>query len=137
MGKKKDSILRDRVEAYVKQKGMSIRSFEMSLGVPNGTISQFSDNTSRETLGKIAKKYPDFDIDYIMTGRNNIDEGIYNHSPHFIPYEVVVKLFEERKTHDRHISTMLEEQKKSGERIDTLIGMLKDQINIFTHKVSR
>lgn len=135
MPKKKNSLLRDRVEAYIKQKGMSIRSFEISLDMPNGTVAQFSDNTSRETLSKIVKKYSDFDIDYIITGRKNEDKNIYVQSGEVVPSEFVLRLFEERKTHDKHISTMLEEQKKSGERIDTLIGMLKDQMNILHTKI--
>ena len=126
MPKKKDSVLRDRVEEFIKQKGTSVRAFEASIGLPNGTISQFTDNTSRETLCKISEKCPDFDVDFILTGRKSIDDNIYK-SDIPVPYEFVERLFEERKTHDQQMNAIIEENRRGGERIDTLLGLLKEQ----------
>lgn len=127
MPKKKESALRDRVEAYIKQKGVSVRSFESSIGVPNGTISQFSDNTSRETLCKIGEKFPDFDVDYMLTGRAHVDTNTYT-TDNTLPYQFIERLFEERKTHDLQVSALIEENRKSGERFDALVAILNEQI---------
>ena len=98
MPKKKDSELRSRVIEFIKDKGMSIRAFEESLKFPNGSISQYTDNTSKDTLKKIYDAYPDFDIDYIITGRRkHVDIDIYKQP---VPYEFVESLIEERKRHD-------------------------------------
>lgn len=78
MAKQNSSQLRDRVKAFIASKGLSIRAFEASLGFPNGTIAQYSDSTTRETLKKIVEIYPDFDIDYMITGRMaSVDINIY------------------------------------------------------------
>ena len=79
MAKQEASELRDRVKAFISSKGLSIRSFESSIGLPNGTVSQYSDSTSRETLKKISEVYTDFDIDYIISGRSkDVDINIYS-----------------------------------------------------------
>lgn len=120
MPKKKDSELRNRVIEYIKDKGMSIRSFEESLKFPNGSISQYTDNTSRDTLKKIYDMYPDFDIDYIITGRKNIvDAEIYKQP---VPYEFVESLIEERKRHDEMNAELI---RQNG----SLIRMLEEREN--------
>ena len=120
MPKKKDSKLRNRVIEYIKDKGMSIRAFEESLKFPNGSISQYTDNTSRDTLKKIYDMYPDFDIDYIITGRKNIvDTEIYKQT---VPYEFVEALIEERKRHDEMNAELI---RQNG----SLIRMLEEREN--------
>ena len=77
MAKQTSSQLRDRVKDFIASKGLSIRAFESSVGLPNGSIAQYSDSTSRETLKKINDVYSDFDIDYMMTGRiDTVDANI-------------------------------------------------------------
>lgn len=120
MPKKKDSELRNRVIEYIKDKGMSIRAFEESLKFPNGSISQYTDNTSRDTLKKIYDMYPDFDIDYIITGRKNIvDTEIYKQA---VPYEFVEALIEERKRHDEMNAELI---RQNG----SLIRLLEEKEN--------
>lgn len=72
MAKQEFSQLRDRVKSYIDSKGMSIRAFEISVGLKNGAVAQYSDSTSRETLKKIQDVYPDFDVDYMITGRSEV-----------------------------------------------------------------
>lgn len=125
MPKKKESELRNRVIEYIKDKGMSIRAFEESLKFPNGSISQYTDNTSRDTLKKIYDMYPDFDIDYIITGRKNIvDADIYKQA---VPYEFLESLIEERKRHD-------EERKRHDEMNAELIRQNGSLIRLLEEK---
>ena len=79
MAKQEVSQLRDRVKAFILSKGLSVRAFEACGGFPNGSVAQYSDSTSKETLKKISEVYTDFDIDYIISGRNkDVDVNIYN-----------------------------------------------------------
>lgn len=120
MPKKKDSELRSRVIEFIKDKGMSIRAFEESLKFPNGSISQYTDNTSKDTLKKIYDAYPDFDIDYIITGRRkHVDIDIYKQP---VPYEFVESLIEERKRHDEMNAELI---RQNGELIELLKGSPK------------
>lgn len=115
MPKKKDSKLRDRVIEYIKNKGMSVRAFEESMGLPNGSISQYTDNTSRDTLKRISETYPDFDVDFIITGKKtNIDTIIYNQP---VPYEFVQAMIEERKRHDEMNAELI---RQNGDLIELL-----------------
>lgn len=122
MPKKNDSALRDRVVEYIKTKGMSVRAFEKALGFPNGSIAQYTDNTNRDTLNKIGSVFPDFDVDYIITGkRTAIDTSIYKEP---VPYEFVQAMIEERKRHDderkRHDEMNAELIRQNGELIEML-----------------
>lgn len=78
MAKQDSSQLRDRVKAFISSKRLSVRAFEASVGLPNGSIAQYSDSTNRETLKKINDVYSDFDIDYMISGRvDGVDYNIY------------------------------------------------------------
>lgn len=124
MPKKNDSALRDRVINYIKTKGMSIRAFEKALGFPNGSIAQYTDNTNKDTLKKISSAYPDFDVDYIITGkRENVDTNIYTQS---VPYEFVQAMIDERKRHDEMNAELI---RQNGE----LIEMLQERKKTVAH----
>lgn len=115
MPKKSDSALRDRVINYIKTKGMSIRAFEKVLGFPNGSIAQYTDNTNKDTLKKIGSVYPDFDVDYIITGKREIvDTSIYTQS---VPYEFVQAMIDERKCHDEMNAELI---RQNGELIEII-----------------
>lgn len=126
MPKKTESALRNRVIEYIRDKGMSVRAFEKAIGFPNGSIAQYTDNTNRDTLNKISNIYPDFDVDYIITGkRSNVDTSIYREP---VPYEFVQAIIDERKRHDEmnaelirqngELIEMLQERKKTGVQPD-------------------
>lgn len=115
MPKKNESALRDRVIEYIKNKGMSVRAFEKAIGFPNGSIAQYTDNTNRDTLNKIAYVYSDFDVDYIITGKKTVvDTNIYN-TP--IPYEFVQAMIDERKRHDEMNAELI---RQNGELIELM-----------------
>lgn len=123
MPRKKDSELRDRVIGYIKNKGMSVRAFEESMGLPNGSISQYTDNTSKDTLKRISETYPDFDVDFIITGKKtNIDTIIYNQP---IPYEFVQAMIDERKRHDEMNAELI---RQNGELISHLKEVKKGAV---------
>lgn len=118
MPKKSESALRDRVIEYIKNKGMSVRAFEKTIGFPNGSIAQYTDNTNRDTLNKIAYAYSDFDVDYIITGKKAIvDTNIYK-AP--VPYEFVQAMIDERKRHDEMNAELI---RQNGE----LLGLLQER----------
>lgn len=123
MPKKKESELRNRVIEFIKTKGMSIRSFEESIGIPNGSISQYTDNTSKDTLKRIKDFYVDFDIDYIITGVS-VDKNI---DTDLISRELVQAMIEERKRHDeerkRHDEMNAELIRQNG----SLLRMLEEK----------
>lgn len=115
MPKKSESALRDRVIEYIKNKGMSVRAFEKAIGFPNGSIAQYTDNTNRDTLNKIAYAYSDFDVDYIITGKKAIvDTDIYK-AP--IPYEFVQAMIDERKRHDEMNAELI---RQNGDLIEII-----------------
>lgn len=104
---------------------MSIRAFEESLKFPNGSISQYTDNTSRDTLKKIYDMYPDFDIDFIITGRRkSVDINISNQ---VVPSEFVEALFEERRRHDEMNAEFLRQNAELIRQNASLIRLLEEK----------
>lgn len=125
MPKKSESALRDRVIEYIKNKGMSVRAFEKAIGFPNGSIAQYTDNTNRDTLNKIAYAYSDFDVDYIITGKKAIiDTNIYK-AP--VPYEFVQAMIDERKRHDEMNAELI---RQNGELIELLQERKKTDVRM-------
>jgi hypothetical protein len=122
MSKKEKSALRERVESFARYKCKSIRAFEESMNFSNGTVAQYTDNTTRETLNKIKECYSDFDVDYILTGIKSVDSNIYATS---VPHEFVQLLLEERRKHDEQIDRLINlvENKKATTHLgDTAEG---------------
>jgi len=117
MSKNKKSELRERVRQFAYTKCKSVRAFEESIGFSNGTISQYTDNTTRETLSKIKEKYPDFDVDFMLTGAKAVDVDIYKTNT---LDEFIRLLFEERKRVD-------EERVRHDEQINRLIALLENK----------
>lgn len=106
---KKESALRNRIIEFVIRKGLSIREFERTAGLSNGSVGKFTDNTGRDSLVKIQEVFSDFDPDYILSGRMGVGENSYTSEGSDFFLE---KLFEERKMHDQKELELIKQNSK-------------------------
>lgn len=80
--------LRERVIAYCKYKNMAISRFEKNAGLSNGYFNQVKERPSDEKLDKIKSAFPDFNTDWLLTGKgemirpNTIIQRIGDNSAH-------------------------------------------------------
>lgn len=64
----------ERIKEFVKYKGLSMRSFEKSIGVSNSTIGNAAKkgtDIGSSILSKIIEVYPDIDPMWLLTGNRN------------------------------------------------------------------
>ncbi|PTB96201.1 hypothetical protein C9994_08470 [Marivirga lumbricoides] len=71
----KVSVLIDRIQFFIAQKGISMRQFEMSIGASNGVISNAIKNSKdirASWLSIIIETYPEIDANWLLTGKGEM-----------------------------------------------------------------
>lgn len=63
-----------RIQELSKQRNISIRQLELTLGFSNGTLSGWKKSAPTERLLKVAN-YLDTTPNYLLTGKNDTDSG--------------------------------------------------------------
>ncbi|WP_188465508.1 helix-turn-helix transcriptional regulator [Marivirga lumbricoides] len=69
------SVLIDRIQFFIAQKGISMRQFEMSIGASNGVISNAIKNSKdirASWLSIIIETYPEIDANWLLTGKGEM-----------------------------------------------------------------
>lgn len=64
--------VKDRIKKFIKYQGQSIRSFEESINASNGYINSVSKGFVEDKLNKIIEKYPNLDIQWLLTGKGSM-----------------------------------------------------------------
>lgn len=62
------STLRERLDLFIKYKGLSARSFEKAANIANGTVVRANNSLRDTTLIKIAQAFPDLNIEWVQHG---------------------------------------------------------------------
>ncbi|MBN2787399.1 MAG: helix-turn-helix transcriptional regulator [Paludibacteraceae bacterium] len=60
--------IKDRLKEFLEHLGMGQNKFEAHVGIANGYIASKSITMSSDILEKIKAKYPELDIDWLITG---------------------------------------------------------------------
>lgn len=63
---------KERLFAFIKAIGFSVREFERALGVSNGTVGHLSDTLSANIKEKISTNFQQLNIDWLLTGNGNM-----------------------------------------------------------------
>ncbi len=75
----------DRIQDFIQQKGLSMRSFELQAGLANGVIStalKKKRDISWDSVSKIIETYKEIDIEWLITGQGEMfksEEPISRH----------------------------------------------------------
>lgn len=64
--------LKERLIAYISYKGLTVQSFEKSIGLSNGAVSKMGDNTRMSTLDRVSNFYPDLNRSWLLTGEGDM-----------------------------------------------------------------
>lgn len=62
------SAFSERLNAYIKTTGDSVRGFERSIGVSNGWVSDVKSKVDINVVSEISLKYPDLNIRWLFSG---------------------------------------------------------------------
>lgn len=64
--------LNDRMRRFIAQKGLTVRAFELTVGLSNGAVSKMGDDTRSATIDKISEVYPELSRSWLMTGEGEM-----------------------------------------------------------------
>lgn len=65
--------LKDRVKEYCNSKKMPVSKFERLSGLANGYFNRVQHSPSQDKLDSISKNFPDLNINWLITGRGNME----------------------------------------------------------------
>ena len=63
---------KERLFAFIKAIGFSVREFERTLGVSNGTLGHLSDTLSANVKDKISTNFQQLNMDWLLTGNGEM-----------------------------------------------------------------
>ena len=73
--------VKDRLKSFIKNKGLTVRDFEKTVGVSNGYVNSISKSIGIEKISKILEIYPNLNIEWLLTGQGSMlktDEKVPN-----------------------------------------------------------
>lgn len=69
--------LKERLFYFIEYKGLTVQSFEKTVGLSNGAVSKMGDNTRRSTIDKISNFFSDLNKNWLLTGEGEMLIGEY------------------------------------------------------------
>lgn len=73
------STLKDRLLFLIEKEEMNPNQFYVKTGLSDGFVDKASDNTKRSSLNRISNRYPQLNIEWLMTGKGEmINPGSIN-----------------------------------------------------------
>lgn len=64
--------LKERLLSFIEFKTLSVQRFEQEVGLSNASVSKMGDNTRRSTIDRISNKFPDININWLLTGEGEM-----------------------------------------------------------------
>lgn len=64
--------IKERVLQFIEYKGLSVQSFERSVGLSNGAVSKMGNSTRQGTLDKIKSAFPEINISWLKEGTGDM-----------------------------------------------------------------
>ena len=64
--------VKERLTKYAKHKGMSNRSFSLSIGMSENYISSMRKSIQPDVVNNIALQYPDLNVEWLITGEGEM-----------------------------------------------------------------
>lgn len=62
---------KERLKQFIKNNGLTVKSFELSIGASNGYVNSISKGIGKDKLDKIIEVYPNLDALWLITGEEN------------------------------------------------------------------
>lgn len=135
-----DMSVQERLELFIKSKGLGNYQFEMKVGLSQGYIKRVRNCLHPEKIKRIANVFPDLNIEWMIIGRGemtvNTSNALYENEIH--------KLLKEQNTLQQDIINRLKIELKEvrNERIALekenrrLVKSLTDMAALYTEQIS-
>ena len=116
-------MIKDRLLELCKELRMSLREFEMSIGVSNGCLSHISDKISLNVTSRIEENYPQVNIHWLRTGIGKM----FNSSAVVVSHEKTDAVLKEIALQREMISRFQKQIDACQAHIDILLATLQEK----------
>lgn len=122
-----ETSVKERLVRFIKQKGLTVREFERSIGVSNGYVSKITGTIGADKLHRMGVEYPELNVDWLMLGVGDMlkdqKAGQQTETP-----EAISRLIEIMEKDRQLIRDMAE---RKDEEIDRLLSIMEADRGIY------
>ena len=141
-----ENTVKERIKIFLKFKKISQKDFSESVGLSSGYLGAMKKSFSTETINNIVIRYPDINIDWLLTGKGemikedigksgfNSEIGDYIYSTNPLNSDDMKNLITQMtgiiSRQEDNISQLISELSKNGTRADRMINLMEHERGI-------
>lgn len=117
--------LQERLQAFLNIEDITVRAFERQCDIKAGTASKMTEKSYGTTFHKIAKAFPQLNIDWLKTGEGEMLNSLS--SKPFIDIKEVEDSFNDSNVLDKFLD-IIREKDRQIEELNQRIKQLTDKL---------
>ena len=119
--------IKQRINAFIKYKGITIKSFEEKCGLSNGYISSMRKGFGTGKLENVLKEFPDLNRDWLLYNEGNmlsdsVSQNVNGNNNHVVGRDINMS--------NEDFSKLIDTVNKQQEQMGRLISLLENIVNI-------
>lgn len=118
--------IKQRINAFIKYKGITIKSFEEKCGLSNGYISSMRKGFGTGKLENVLKEFPDLNRDWLLYNEGNMlsdstSQNVNGNNNHVAGRDINIS--------NEDFSKLIDTVNKQQEQMGRLISLLENKLN--------
>ena len=112
----KKNMVKTRIKQFCEAEGITVSSFEKSIGASNGYVNSISRSVGIDKLNRILEKYPYLNIEWLLTGNGDMRKQQEQHevSNTIDIHQLINTIAEQAKEIGRLEQALEDAQRKKG-----------------------
>lgn len=108
-------MVKTRIKQFCEAEGITVSSFEKSIGASNGYVNSISRSVGIDKLNRILEEYPYLSIEWLLTGNGNMKKLQEHDVPTSIDiHQLINKIAEQAKEIGRLEQALEDAKRKKG-----------------------
>ena len=122
--------IKQRINAFIKYKGITIKSFEEKCGLSNGYISSMRKGFGTGKLENVLKEFPDLNRDWLLYNEGNmlsdsVSQNVNGNNNHVVGRDINMS--------NEDFSKLIDTVNKQQEQMGRLISLLENIVNVYLY----
>lgn len=106
-------MVKTRIKQFCEAEGITVSSFEKSIGASNGYVNSISRSVGIDKLNRILEKYPYLNIEWLLTGNGDMKKQQEQHEvPNTIDIHQLINTIAEQAKEIGRLEQALEDAKR-------------------------